>query len=531
MEKGLIPLPFLVAIAIYLTVLLTLIYFDPLSKLFQVKEKGTSKWATFRNIKKMEIKLLRKNGFVLGRYRPFFWFSIPLVCDEPLCLLVVAPSGTGKTSGVVIPSILNSDDATLIINDPKGEIYNLTAGHRRTLGPVFRIEWASETDDTHCWNPLALENLPESYEGIANYVERFSAILINSKKEDDFWAPSARDLLASTANFLILLNKRNNQSATLFDIYKFLSDLDLPGTDEEKQPGKNALHMAADLCTEFDFPEGLRADLLSVANMDYRTKSGVLAHVRTKIRIFSNPSVIRVTSRCDLDIKNIREKDGKPQTVYFTVPASDQATFGKLTGIFVDLMSDTLTRERDQSKFKRPIRVILDELAFLPAMRTISEMPAYGRSYNLAFMNVCQDYEQIKHKWGEETLETLLTNSPLQVVLTQNSYKTSEKISLRIGHCKEPKFNRSFSWGRQRNRSVSVSEEKIRLIEPQDILDLKSGEQIVFVRGNSAKPILAHSVRYYKSAKYKKILAKAKMRKGQTTTNNEDENDKTGIKC
>ena len=49
-------------------------------------------------------------------------------------VLVLGASGMGKTSGVIVPSLL-SLTTSCVVNDWKGELYVLTAGYRaRVLG-------------------------------------------------------------------------------------------------------------------------------------------------------------------------------------------------------------------------------------------------------------------------------------------------------------------------------------------------------------------------------------------------------------
>ena len=76
---------------------------------------GGGREAEYADIKKMGLF----DGFVivLGRFKGKL-----LKMPETLSALVVAPPGTGKTAGVVIPTILESPGLSLIVNDPKPEL-------------------------------------------------------------------------------------------------------------------------------------------------------------------------------------------------------------------------------------------------------------------------------------------------------------------------------------------------------------------------------------------------------------------------
>ncbi len=50
----------------------------------------------------------------------------------PLSALVVAPPGTGKTSGIILPNLFTVPNSTLAL-DIKGELYAKSAGYRKNI--------------------------------------------------------------------------------------------------------------------------------------------------------------------------------------------------------------------------------------------------------------------------------------------------------------------------------------------------------------------------------------------------------------
>lgn len=125
--------PFVAFIGIFLIGIFTNPY-DYMPKIF-----GGGRMAEYADIKKMGLF----DGFVivLGRFKGKL-----LKMPETLSALVVAPPGTGKTAGVVIPTILESPGLSLIVNDPKPELCYNTTGYRATIGPVFVINWGAEDE-------------------------------------------------------------------------------------------------------------------------------------------------------------------------------------------------------------------------------------------------------------------------------------------------------------------------------------------------------------------------------------------------
>ena len=93
-------------------------------------DEKSSRKATKEDIEKMG--LLKGFMMVLGYFK-----KKPLMMNECLSTLCVAPPGTGKTEGVVIPTICECNEVSMIINDPKPELKQKTSGYRATVGPVF----------------------------------------------------------------------------------------------------------------------------------------------------------------------------------------------------------------------------------------------------------------------------------------------------------------------------------------------------------------------------------------------------------
>ena len=174
------------------------------------KEKSSNK-ATEADIKKMGLFNNKEglfNGFmmVLGYFK-----KKPLMMDECLSTLCVAPPGTGKTAGVVIPTILDCDKVSMIINDPKPELKQKTSAYRTTIGPVFIMNWAGQDDPVNgiyypSWNPLSPEHVPFNQEQRDLYIDSMCSTLIAEKASssaDPHWTISGRASLSGLVQFMV----------------------------------------------------------------------------------------------------------------------------------------------------------------------------------------------------------------------------------------------------------------------------------------------------------------------------------------
>lgn len=169
---------------------------------FMLTTFGGGRMATYADIKKM--KLFKGFIIVLGRFKGKL-----LKLPETLSVLVVAPPGTGKTVGVVIPTILESEGISLIVNDPKPELCFKTSGYRATQGPVFIINWGEEDVPEKgifypSWNPLSPSCLPPPGPPRDMYIDSMVAVIVEEPKggADPHWSKTGRNAMSGFLHFI-----------------------------------------------------------------------------------------------------------------------------------------------------------------------------------------------------------------------------------------------------------------------------------------------------------------------------------------
>ena len=166
-------------------------------------EKSSNK-ATKEDIEKMG--LLKGFMMVLGYFK-----KKPLMMDECLSALCVAPPGTGKAQGVVLPTIFDCPQVSMIINDPKPELKQKSSAYRSTVGPVFIMNWAGQDDPENgiyypSWNPLSPEHVPFNSEQRDLYIDSICNVLVAEKASssaDPHWTISGRAALSGMVQYIV----------------------------------------------------------------------------------------------------------------------------------------------------------------------------------------------------------------------------------------------------------------------------------------------------------------------------------------
>ena len=169
---------------------------------FQSNIHGSARIAELKDIKKMGLL----DGFcmVVGKYKGHL-----LMMKETLSTLCFAPPGTGKTAGVVIPTIFHSHGMSIVVNDPKPELCFTTTGARAKDGPVFVINWGAEDNPAEgvyypSWNPLSPNALPAPGPDRDMYVDSMCNILVEDPKggADPHWSKTGRAALTGFIHFI-----------------------------------------------------------------------------------------------------------------------------------------------------------------------------------------------------------------------------------------------------------------------------------------------------------------------------------------
>ncbi len=168
-----------------------------------IKSEGTSRKADYDDLKKWG--MFDGFIFVLGKFKGKY-----LKLKETYSVLACAPPGTGKTTAIVIPTMLECDDVSMIVNDPKPELCYQTSAYRATKSVVFTLNFSEQDDPENgiyypSWNPLSPDAVPPMGPLRDMYVDSMCAVLVNDKggKGDPHWTKSGRNALTGLIHFLV----------------------------------------------------------------------------------------------------------------------------------------------------------------------------------------------------------------------------------------------------------------------------------------------------------------------------------------
>lgn len=456
---------------------------------------GSARWGTVDEIRQGGHLVApgKPGGFALGRV-PDALAGMDARFRFVGHVVTVAPTGSGKGIGAVIPNLLDYPGSALVL-DVKGENAAVTARARRALGQaVYSVD------------PFAVNG-----DGGAafNVLDRL-----------DVWNPDCVSESAILADALVIAESKGD--AVHFDesAKNFLQGLMLhvAGLDDAERRNLGELRrlltageseffdvlgaMAADDTAAFGIPARAANTLMGMADKE---RGSVLSTARRNTAFLDDPRVSAALSRSDFDLSEIK---ATVMTVYLVMPANRIGPNARFLRLFISSVIAAITSSNVQPAHR--VAFLLDEFGQLGYMKQIEDAVSLLRGYGLAFWVFIQDLSQLKGtypKW-----QTFLANSAKSFFGTDD-YDTAKYISDSLGKAtiefetentgKNSGSGLSGGGGSMnRGKSTGTSQQFTgrELLTPDEVMRLGPEHPIVLVRGE--RPYLLDRLNYLADAEY-----------------------------
>ena len=348
--------------------------------------------------------------------------------------IIIGSTGSGKTECGILPTtrILAKAGESMIITDPKGEIYRKTGALLKEQGYKIILLNFREPSKGNAWNPFMLPYKFYKEGKVDKSMELLedlgTNILIDpNSKGEPFWENASRDYF--TALSMGLFEDAPEKQINI-------NSINLMATQGEQKCGRSTYDKEYFTLKGETSPAYVSASAIITTAQD--TKAGVLSTFRTKTRIFSSREALsEMLSYSDFDFSTI----GKEKTAVFMMIHDEKKTYHALLTIFVKQVYESLIDEA--YKFpdgKLPIRTnfLLDEFANMPALKDVDSMITASRSRNIRFTFIIQNFSQLNQVYGADMAETIKGNCNVHFLLT-TELKALEEISKLCGDKKPPK--------------------------------------------------------------------------------------------
>lgn len=345
--------------------------------------------------------------------------------------LLFGNTGSKKTRCFCIPSVfaIGSAGESIIVSDPKGEIFEKTSGYLSSVGYNIRVLNFRNPKLSECWNPLTVPyrfymngDKDKALEILMDLVCQFKA-KIHSEK-DIYWEEIASNMFFSIV--LMLFEAADSEEevniASVIKIRDYLSS-----------PKKEEQNIFWDLVNQFKNNIFIKAKLNSILSIKdvERTLDCVLSVFDSMFQdVLINRGLLSMISRSSFDYDEIFTQ----KTIMYLVIPDEKTTFHFLTSIFIKQMYEYLIDKSYTLGGKMPIRVnyILDEFSNLPTIKDMASMISAARSRNIRFFLIVQSAAQLEHRYKEEA-KTIKSNCSTWIFLASREIELLNEISKLCG--------------------------------------------------------------------------------------------------
>lgn len=427
----------------------------------------TSRWATWRDLRPLQVRRPGSGSMVLGRR------GRHLIATEPeTSVLVIGPTRSGKTSGLVVPNLLQWAGPA-IVTSTKSELVDLTLGHRQDVGPVSVYDPTGEIGDRHptvSWSPLTgCETLDVAWTVAAWLCAGLQQG--GSRGDNDWahWAESGKLLIAP----LLFAAASHGQSIVAVRNWIHGFDVETP------------LALLQDLSTtQADSDSDAERAIGMLTSIDQRPekeRGTVFSTVMRIFSVFNERPVAASAMTSHFDPHSFLRDRG---TLYLCTPRQSPE---RVASLFVGILMTVVTcayglaSAQPRGRLHPELGLFLDELANVVPIEELPALASQGAGRGVLLMSIVQDFSQLRARYGVDRANSILNNHGCKMVLPGISDpETTEVIAKLVGRSNVTDVQVSHNEGRS-SRSYSLRQDQ--MATPDALRQLPDGTGIVLYRG------------------------------------------------
>lgn len=408
-------------------------------------------------------------------------------------IAVYGASGSMKTRSFCMNRILQSASKgeSLIICDPKSELYEKSSEYLRDKGYCVRVFNLVSPENSDSWCCLAEIGGQELMAQL--FVEVIIKNTLNGGKGDHFWDSAEMNLLKALVLYVDQGYAAENKN--IGEVYRLLT-----------------LNSESELNTLFDglppaHPAKAPYSLFKQASESVR--GGVIIGLGSRLQVFQSELIKKITAKKEIDL----ELPGQQPCAYYLVNSDQDSTFDFLASLFLSFTFIKLVRYADKNcdggKLPVPVHVLAEELTACGTILDLSRRLSVIRSRNISMSLVFQNLAGLQNRYPLNQWQELLGNCDVQLFLGCTDPLTAEFVSTRTGLASVAVTSKAKQLGTWRisNYTPEYRETsgvgKRPVLTPDEVLRLPIDQALVIIRGK--KILKVDKMDYSKHPEYPKL--------------------------
>ena len=379
---------------------------------------GTSGWMGKKEAQEifdLTSDIAHHHGVILG-----------LLDDKAVCvpdetrlnrnMAVFGSSGSMKTRSYCINRILQGIAAgeSLIITDPKAELYEKTSAYAKEAGCIVRIFNLVNPEHSDSWQCL------KEIGGDELMAQIFAEIVIKNSndgnKGDRFFDAGEKNLWKALCLYVDMLYPEGENN--IGQAYQLMM---------------NPTQVLNSLFDVLPLTHPARASYSFFRNAPANVQADLISGLGTRLQILQSKAIREITSHDEIDL----ELPGKKQCFYYLVTSDQDSTYDFLASLFLSFAFIRLIRYADTAckggKLPVPVHILGEELLACGTIPDLAKKSSVIRSRNVSLSCVFQNLAGLQNRYPQNQWQEILGNSDIQLFLGCTDQLTAEYISSRTG--------------------------------------------------------------------------------------------------
>lgn len=333
--------------------------------------------------------------------------------------LIIGAPGTGKSRGFVIPNLCEANNESLLVLDPKGELYSITHEMMEYKGyKVQVLDFDNPLKSQIFYNPLSFIKTQDD-------VIKFSRIMVADQRNncrDSFWPLTAEILCNALTSYLVSYRPEAQQN--MKSIEKLLR-VAVPSDVNPQEKTK------LDKILE-NIPDNnpwCRSQYELIRNAADRTLKSIVISLAAEFCGLLTPEIIKLTSRNTLNPQSFCDE----KTILYVKCSDTDRSKDKLVSIFFSQFLHEIYSIADNSpsrSLSRPVHIILDDMGANLKIPSLDCMISTSRGRDISFSIILQSFGQLKKNYEDYT--SIVSSCNNLVFLGSNDVETCNDIATRL---------------------------------------------------------------------------------------------------
>ena len=441
---------------------------------------------------------------ILGMVSKNRVFTLPPKTRLNSNIAICGASGTGKSRSVTRNLILQAAKRgdSLIVTDPKSEIYESMSQYLREQGYTVRVFNLIQMDHSDSWNCL------EEVGGSELMAQTFADIVLKSTSGDSteaFWFNAELNLLKALV--LYVSQELPPEKRNLGQVYDLLCNESKRGLSKIMNSIRRE-HVNK-YTGEVMPPSPAFAPYALFLQSSETVRSSVIIGLGSKLQVMQAKEVRNITSFNEIDL----ELPGKQKCAYFCIVSDQDNTFEFLSSLFFSFLFIKLIRYADNFSeggcLPTKVRFVLDEFPNCCLIKDFTKKCSTIRSRGCSVAVFFQNVGQMRNRYPDDQWQEIIGACDTTIFLGCTDNLTAEWISERVGIASVEvegtmrDLNTMHITNYTPNFRQSNTLARRQLLTPDEVMRLPTDEELVFIRGQ--KVYRAKRFDYSNHPDYKKL--------------------------